>query len=164
MVLEKTKNKPVIWVPEADLGDFRARFSKARIKGVQDPVKITNSVWSTGQLKGSMENNIIREQSIVILHGNSQYILTGCAHSGIVQIVERAIQMNPEKEIIFTGGGFHLSSHTPEQVKSISDRLNELNVKRVAPSHCTGPNAIQYFRTEWKDRFVDYDLGDQFKI
>jgi 7,8-dihydropterin-6-yl-methyl-4-(beta-D-ribofuranosyl)aminobenzene 5'-phosphate synthase len=164
VVLEKTKNTPVVYVPAADAVVIQERFSQARVKGITDPLKITEAIWTTGQLKGSMADNIIYEQSIVIVQGNAQFILTGCAHSGIVQIVERASQMNPDKEIKFAGGGFHLSAHTPEQVKAISDRLIELKVKKIAPSHCTGTNAIQYFRAEWKDRFVDYNIGDQFTV
>jgi len=164
VVLEKTNFSPVVYVPEDDADDILKRFGKINLKAVSGPLKITDSIWSTGQLKAINSDPVFYEQSLIIIKNNIQYILTGCAHSGVVEIAERAREMHPDKEIALVAGGFHLSRHTPGQVKEISDRLNQLSIKKIAPSHCTGARAISYFRTEWKDRFMNFNLGDELTV
>ena len=164
VVLEKTNYEPVVYVNKNDACSIIKKFSNITLKTVTDPVKITGSIWSTGQMRAFANNFEFYEQSVIIIKNNIQYILTGCAHSGVVEITERAIQMHPDIEISLLAGGFHLSLHSPEQVKQISDKLKELKVRRIAPSHCTGAKAIEYFRTSWKEKFVDFNLGESFTV
>jgi 7,8-dihydropterin-6-yl-methyl-4-(beta-D-ribofuranosyl)aminobenzene 5'-phosphate synthase len=164
VILEKTSNKPVIYVPSADIEDFRNKYNLANIKPVKDGQHITGSIYTTGEMQGAINNGIIHEQSIIILKGKMAYIFTGCAHQGIVPIVEKTKLLHPDKEIALLAGGFHLLGHTPEQLHEISETLNNLGVKRIAPSHCSGDNAIKFFKTEWKERFVNFNIGDDFLI
>lgn len=56
-------------------------------------------------------------------------------------------------------GGFHLGGRSDAEIRAIIQRLKELGVKKVAPSHCTGDNAIRIFRDEWADDFIEGGLG-----
>jgi 7,8-dihydropterin-6-yl-methyl-4-(beta-D-ribofuranosyl)aminobenzene 5'-phosphate synthase len=164
IILEKTGYKPVIYVPAADVEDFRSKYNRATIKPVHNAQHITGSIWSTGEMKASLNNDAISEQSIIILQGKMAYIFTGCAHQGIIAIVEKTKSLHPDKDIALLAGGFHLLDHTIEQLRDISEKLNTLEVKKIAPSHCTGDKAIAFFRSEWKERFIDFNIGDDFKI
>jgi 7,8-dihydropterin-6-yl-methyl-4-(beta-D-ribofuranosyl)aminobenzene 5'-phosphate synthase len=115
-------------------------------------------------MQGTMEASAIFEQSILIVRDNLVYVFTGCAHPGIVTIVRKAKTLYPEKSIALAAGGFHLINKSAEQIQEVSDKLNEMQVQKVAPSHCTGDKAIEFFRTEWKDRFIDFNIGDDYKI
>ena len=50
------------------------------------------------------------------------------------------------------------------QVKEISSKLKRLQVKKVAPSHCTGEQAIKIFREEWQENFIDFNIGNTTRI
>ncbi|MBN1638277.1 MAG: MBL fold metallo-hydrolase [Ignavibacteriales bacterium] len=164
LILEKTNNKPIIYVPDFDLQKIKETASNGNFIGITEPQKINDFIWSTGQMDASYKNISFYEQSIIIEKNNSIYIFTGCSHPGIVEIVEKVISIFPNKIIQIVAGGFHLLQHSDEQVKNISDKLKELKIQKIAPSHCTGEKAIELFKNEWKEYFVDFNLGDNFII
>jgi 7,8-dihydropterin-6-yl-methyl-4-(beta-D-ribofuranosyl)aminobenzene 5'-phosphate synthase len=164
MVLEKTAYKPVVYVPFSDSDDIKQKIEKASIIPIQNPSRILDFLWTTGEMKGEAGDQVIYEQSLLIIKDNQVFLFTGCAHPGIVNIVEKAKEMQPDKEIALVAGGFHLMNMSIEQIEHISAKLTELNVKRLAPSHCTGDKAIEYFRNTWKDKFVDLNIGDSYII
>jgi 7,8-dihydropterin-6-yl-methyl-4-(beta-D-ribofuranosyl)aminobenzene 5'-phosphate synthase len=101
---------------------------------------------------------------LIISSDKNLFIVTGCSHPGIVNIVKRAMEIKPESSIEIVTGGFHLLRHSKAEVKNISDELKKLGVKKIAPSHCTGDEAINIFRKEWGADFVNLNLGDTFEI
>ena len=163
-ILEKTSFKPVLYVPATDAADFRDKNQRAVIKPVSDAQLITDSIWTTGEMKGSLGNIPIHEQSLIVVRDDLAYIFTGCAHPGIIAIVEKAKTQHPGKEIALVAGGFHLLDQTAEQIQAISARLKDLQVKRIAPSHCTGDKAVEFFRKEWSGRFTELNIGNDLNI
>lgn len=163
-ILEETNYTPLVYVPSLELQDFTTKLPKATCTGILDPLKITDGIWSTGQLSAVFSGLMINEQSLILMQGSEMVLLTGCSHPGIVEIATRAKEVHPDKKLILIAGGFHLNRHTEDQVKKISLKLKDLNVERIAPSHCTGELAIQVFRSEWDDRFVDFNLGDNLNV
>ena len=69
-----------------------------------------------------------------------------------------------DNDIYLLMGGFHLASKSDAQVRKIINRLKALGVKKVAPSHCTGDNAIRMFREAWADDFIEGGLGAVIEV
>jgi 7,8-dihydropterin-6-yl-methyl-4-(beta-D-ribofuranosyl)aminobenzene 5'-phosphate synthase len=84
--------------------------------------------------------------------------MTGCAHPGIVQIVERAQELFGGP-IHLVMGGFHLGNKSVAQIDAIVAAFRSLGVERVAPSHCTGDLAIEKFRQEYGEDFIQAGVG-----
>ena len=82
----------------------------------------------------------------------------------VAQFLKRVKKNHPDIEIYLVAGGFHLSQYSEEQIKFISDKLKSLQVKRLAPSHCTGESAINILKKEWKNKFIDFYNGNSIKI
>ena len=125
---------------------------------VDKPQKICAQVWTTGELGTSM-----KEQSLVIVTEKGLIIITGCAHPGIVNIVEFAKEYWQD-DIYLVLGGFHLMAYTEHQVKEIISRLKALGVEKVAPSHCTGGRPIELFKEAWQEDFIDLGCGAKVSI
>ncbi|MCJ7485923.1 MAG: MBL fold metallo-hydrolase, partial [Candidatus Aminicenantes bacterium] len=85
-------------------------------------------------------------------------VVTGCAHPGIVGIVEkvREITGRPIEAVL---GGFHLVQTGDAEIGRIIGRFKELGVARVGASHCTGDRAIALFREAYNDRFIELGAG-----
>ncbi|MBO7594090.1 MAG: MBL fold metallo-hydrolase [Salinivirgaceae bacterium] len=64
-------------------------------------------------------------------------VVSGCAHSGICNIVEQARKVTGEQVVYGVIGGFHLK-HADVRLQATIDFLKQLEVKIVMPSHCTG--------------------------
>lgn len=163
-ILDKTNFKPEVYVPDHVLTIFKQKNPEVKFTGVKDPMQINSYTWSTGQLAGSYNSTTLYEQSIIIIQNNLIYLFTGCAHPGIIEIVEKTKKVHPDKEIYLAGGGLHLLQYSKNKIKIISDKLKNLQVKRLAPSHCTGESAINILKKEWKNKFIDFYNGNSIKI
>jgi len=151
--LEKNSNVKV-YVPTAVSTEFKSDIisKEAELIEVDKSTKITEGVYSTGEL-GAW----IKEQSLVIDSEKGLIVITGCAHPGIVNIVKKAKELM-NKEIYLVMGGFH------QPPISAVKEFKELGVEKVAPSHCTGDEAINAFAEEYKDNFIKSGVGNIIKI
>ena len=160
LVLGKAGNMPDVYVVKDDLDAFRKDYSKAKLKSVDATQQIHPDIWVSGQLKAYD----MYEQSLIITQDDALVLLTGCSHSGIVDMVKSVKQDFPGKSVELVAGGYHLGGHSKDEVLQISNSLKELEVSRIAPSHCTGDIAIDIFRKEWGENFVSFNLGDEFLV
>jgi 7,8-dihydropterin-6-yl-methyl-4-(beta-D-ribofuranosyl)aminobenzene 5'-phosphate synthase len=124
-----------------------------RVKTVNKPVQLFPMVHSTGEM-----GEWIREQSLVLETPKGLVIITGCAHPGIVNIVQK-VKTIFKKDIYMVVGGFHLAGTSAERVQEVIQKLKGLGVEKVAPSHCTGGQAIRLFKESWGANFVEGGCG-----
>ncbi len=61
-------------------------------------------------------------------------VITGCAHPGIVRIVEIAQKILPENDLALVMGGFHLLNDGNEEILSIIKRFQS-RVSVMQPLH-----------------------------
>lgn len=124
------------------------RHAGARLVEVHGPQKICGHVYTTGELGRS-----IKEQSLVIQTAQGLIVVTGCAHPGVVNIVEKAKEMF-ESEIYLVLGGFHLSSMNRSQIDKIVSGIRKAGCKKVAPCHCSGDLARSRFEKAYGKDFI----------
>jgi len=125
----------------------------ARLIEVHDPMEICQNVKSTGEL-----GRIIKEEALIIETLRGLVIITGCAHPGIVKIIERS------KEITKTGvqmvlGGFHLCSTDLPELKQIIKEVKQTGCRKIAPCHCSGDLARKYFEKVYGKDFIGAGVG-----
>ncbi len=126
---------------------------------VAQPMKITDDIYSTGE----MGSEGLKEQALIIDAAQGLCVITGCAHPGIVEIVERTKKLHG-KNIYLVLGGFHMMRMNDDQITGIITRLQDLEVEYIGPSHCTGDKAMQAFRNAWEERFIDLGCGATFEL
>jgi len=125
----------------------------AQLIEVSKPQKISDFVFSTGPLGAFPE-----EESLVVLLKKGLIVITGCAHPGIVNIVKKAKEMFPQKEIYLVLGGFHFPP------KRVVEEFKNLGVKKVAPSHCSGEEIREAFKEEYQENFIENGVGKIIEI
>jgi len=114
---------------------------------------IAEGFWTTGEL-----GTAIPEQALVLKTEQGLVVITGCAHPGIVEILEQARAMFSDP-IHLVLGGFHLGSKSAAEVIAILSDFRRLGVVQVAPTHCTGELAIARFADEYGDDFIQVGVG-----
>jgi len=143
---------------------FPARFKGAVRKSGATVVEVSGSrrlckgVYTTGEM-----GDRIREQALIVKTPKGMAIITGCAHPGIVKIVQAAREQH-DGDIYLVTGGFHLSSTPRGGIEEIISRLREVGVRTVAPSHCTGALARDLFRDAWGRAFLDGGAGATIEL
>ncbi|MBN1453953.1 MAG: MBL fold metallo-hydrolase [Anaerolineales bacterium] len=114
---------------------------------------IADGILTTGEIKGN-----IPEQALLIWTEDGLVIITGCAHPGIVRIIEKAIELTNEP-VYLVLGGFHLGDKSEAEISAIIADFKRLGVQKVAPCHCTGERAITMFAGKYGQAFVRAGVG-----
>lgn len=78
------------------------------------------------------------ELSLALTSESGLVVVAGCAHRGIVNIVESARHAFPGVPIRAVVGGFHLASNADEELASVVSSLAALEPRSVHCAHCTG--------------------------
>lgn len=152
--LEKNP-KVAVYVPES----FPERFKKeaeaygAVVLDVKGALKIHERVYSTGEM-----GNGIKEQALIVRTDRGLIVITGCAHPGIVEIIESAKALLSD-DVLLAIGGYHLGGKSREALRDIISDFRRLGVRYVGPCHCTGDTAMQMFEEEYRDDFVRIGVG-----
>ena len=64
-------------------------------------------------------------------------IFSGCSHSGVKNIVERAKYITGENKIETIIGGLYLINRTEDDINELGEYLQDQNIKHIYPCHCT---------------------------
>ena len=130
------------------------RSRGATLAVVDQPRSITRQCLSSGEMSSVIKN----EHALVMLTDRGSIILTGCAHPGVVEIVARTIAIT-NREVLLLAGGFHLLMDNAASIRKKAVRLQELGVQFVAPSHCTGAEAIRILAEVYGEKFIRSGVG-----
>ena len=136
----------------------RVSSSGGRPVLIENKTELCPNIWSTGELGGSP-----REQALVVSSGGKLLLLTGCAHKGLVTIVEHVISHFKEAPYMVMGG-FHWHESSEAEVEFHVKQLRQMGVQKVAPCHCTGDKAMAWIQKMWDDGFVTVGAGKRIYL
>jgi 7,8-dihydropterin-6-yl-methyl-4-(beta-D-ribofuranosyl)aminobenzene 5'-phosphate synthase len=145
----------VVYLPKLFPKGFKDGVKEHRVKvvEVQGPLKICRGVYSTGEL-----GTWIKEQSLIIYTEKGLIVITGCAHPGIVKIVDKAKDLL-KGDVLLVMGGFHLGGESKGKIEKIISSFQKLGVSYAGPCHCSGDAARQLFKEEYSENFIDVGVG-----
>jgi 7,8-dihydropterin-6-yl-methyl-4-(beta-D-ribofuranosyl)aminobenzene 5'-phosphate synthase len=121
-------------------------------------VRLCEGAHTTGAL-----GSAIAEQGLVIETPRGPVILTGCAHPGIVAMVQQAATVVPGEPLLVMGG-FHLSQTSTARIEGIMADLEASGVRHVAPTHCSGDRARGLFEQTWDEGYVACGVGRVVRV
>ena len=141
-------------------------------------VEIEEGVFLSGEIPretpyegGDMEDRfLIREgnalpdiipddQSLVIHVEKGILIVLGCAHAGIINVINHAIRMTGVESIYGIVGGTHIGFSGDGQLARTIEVLRQYRVEHFVPSHCTGPEAAFRLRLAFEKSFAVSHVG-----
>ena len=99
----------------------------------------------------------IEEDTAVVVNIKNKglAVLSGCAHSGIINTVKCAQEVTGVEKVFVIMGGFHLTGADFEPlIEQTTEALIALNPQYVVPTHCTGRKAIMHIDNEMPDNFL----------
>lgn len=113
-----------------------------------------------------VQDPIADDQSVVVrLRGKGLVVITGCAHSGVVNTLVFARKTTGEQNVHAVLGGFHLTGPFFEKIhEDTVAAIKEMNPEVVMPMHCTGWKAMQRFSKEFPSSFVLNSVGSKLML
>lgn len=188
--LKYIKNKPLICHPnvfikrykknqrkniglEMTYEEIQQQFSLTLTK---EPYYITSKIIFLGEIpftfgfeersspyvKENGEVDYIEDDSaIAFIIKNELLIVSGCAHSGICNIIEYAKDLTGIKKITAVIGGFHLNQQNYQTKKTIN-YFKDNKINYLLPSHCTQLPALALFYNKFKIEHVKTGMTFNF--
>lgn len=113
-----------------------------------------NGTWEPDPL-------IMDDQCVIInLRGNGLVIITGCGHSGIINIIRHAQQLTGIRQVHAVIGGFHLTGSLFEPIIAPTvAALEQIKPRYVMPGHCTGWAATHQIARAMPQAFIPNSVG-----
>lgn len=105
------------------------------------------------------EDVLADDQALFIETPKGLVVLLGCGHSGVINTLEYIQQISGVKNIHAVMGGMHLLHATAERLAFTGENLQQLSIHYLAPNHCTGLNAVCYFKSRFPDAFHESKTG-----
>jgi 7,8-dihydropterin-6-yl-methyl-4-(beta-D-ribofuranosyl)aminobenzene 5'-phosphate synthase len=104
------------------------------------------------------------DQSMIIHTAKGLLIVLGCAHAGIVNVVNHVINQSGVETIYAIVGGTHIGFSGEVQLSESIKALKSYQIEHLIPSHCTGLDAITRIKQEFEDitQFSHVGLSIEF--
>jgi 7,8-dihydropterin-6-yl-methyl-4-(beta-D-ribofuranosyl)aminobenzene 5'-phosphate synthase len=148
----------------------------------EGPYQLAPGCWTTGEVprlsfeesgrpsslryregKNFLQDDIEEDQAIVIhVKDKGLVVVSGCAHSGIVNTVHYAREISGMDRIWAILGGFHLARSTEDEIAMTVAEIKKLNPELIAPSHCTGFEAMCQFAIQMPEAFTYGVVGTKY--
>jgi 7,8-dihydropterin-6-yl-methyl-4-(beta-D-ribofuranosyl)aminobenzene 5'-phosphate synthase len=155
--------------------------SGVKVKEVKTPTQIIRGGYCTGNIEritdyesvppsllverdGKLESDDFRgEQALFFnLRGKGLVVLSGCAHAGIVNTVKQAQKISGIEKVHAIVGGFHLINAKPEVIQNTVADIEAIRPDFIAPTHCTGFEAVVAFSSAMPEEFILNTAGTQY--
>jgi len=102
---------------------------------------------------------------IINLKNKGLIVISGCAHSGIINTAIHAQKLTGVKTVYAIIGGFHLSGRDAEsRINQTVMELKKLKPKLLAPCHCTGWRGAFAIAKEMSESFVWNSVGNLYRL
>jgi len=132
-----------------------------------EPLPAANSSLFMEEEGQRVKDVFSHELNLIVTEGDKTLLVVGCAHNGVVNIVQHFYNMKgymPHYVI----GGFHLSSRSGfseelSQIEKISEYLLATKAKYYT-GHCTGLEAYQHLKDLMGEHIDYFATGSVIKI
>jgi len=94
------------------------------------------------------------DYSLVMKTPQGLVLILGCAHAGLINILDHVIARTGEARVHAILGGTHLGFSPEAQLERTIEELNKYELKLIATSHCTGQRPIARLAAEFGQRFA----------
>ncbi|MEW6619118.1 MAG: MBL fold metallo-hydrolase [bacterium] len=138
-------------------------FAGAELIEASRFTQIAEDIYTTGEIAGTYNDKYMAEQALIVKSQRGLTILTGCAHPGIIKILEK-VKENLAEDIYLVMGGFHLIEADERVVDLIIDRFCQLEIASVAPTHCSGEETKALFKKEYQNDFIPVKTGMAIEV
>jgi len=146
------------------------------------PVKIAENIYTTGfepmvtdfesvdknfvyETKyGYKEDDVPDDMSLVIKTQKGLFVIFGCAHRGIINIIRHIENIFSDRVFGFIGGTHLGPASDFQRGKTISELKKKKNIEIIGPSHCTGLLMSAKLYCEFDDKVIFNNVGTTIEI
>ncbi len=107
---------------------------------------------------------LLDDQSLYFDTPQGTVVILGCAHAGVIHILEHVQSLTCNRPIHAVIGGMHLGATTPARMHWIIDHLRRIAPRILVPMHCTGSKATAALWTAFPDACRSGGAGAMYEF
>ena len=158
----------IIFVPPVGELKIDEKLSVFGQIGHEHPAPEGNRLLKKKTEEGYVEDDFIHEQCLVVREGDLAVLFSGCAHHGILNIMDRFRELYG-KDPTHVFGGFHMmrkNGYGKEDLELIAQTARELKCCSTLfySGHCTGEVPFETMKEILGDRLEYTHSGDTFLL
>lgn len=111
-----------------------------------------------------VDDYIIDDRALIIDLNGEHVLITGCAHSGLINTINYAIKNYGVKKFKAIIGGFHLEGASDEKINRTINELRNVNFECIIPMHCTGVKMTSALINNFGKKVKIISVGESLKI
>ena len=152
-----------------------------RLVQSRDPGEVAPSLFRTGEIPrphpeealaevfhldpaGQTIDPLFDDQSLYFDTPRGTVVLLGCAHAGVIHILEHVQRLTHNRPIHAVIGGMHLGAATPARLQWVIDHLRRIAPRILVPMHCTGSKATAALWTAFPDACRSGGAGAMYEF
>ncbi len=149
------------YIPESFPKRIINSIEKAGVKTIRvaEFSEIKPRLFTLGTFTG-----FFREQALAIDTSMGIVVVTGCAHHGIIPILQKTKEVLPGKPIYLALGGFHFYGLSDSEKLIVFEAFKMLKVQKVAPCHCCEENCRLRFKKVYGNDYIEMGVGKVIQI
>ncbi|MGD9580522.1 MAG: MBL fold metallo-hydrolase, partial [Vampirovibrionia bacterium] len=152
----------------------------AQFNLTKESYKFNDNLFTTGEVKRThkscapnmqkvidnkyIKDTVLDDLSLIITDSEQINIICGCSHSGILNIVEQAINLTGLNTINYIIGGLHFYNMDENELKDTLYELNNYDIRNIAISHCTGINTLSIISDNMASNISYFGISDTIVI
>jgi len=146
----------------------------AQITETTHPIEIIPGVMTSGEIKRitpfekitwknvrtiidgkQVRDHVLEDQALFInIEKHGVLVLSGCAHAGIINTLQSALNATETKKLYGFIGGTHLIKPKENRLRETIRKLKEFDLQLISPAHCTGHKSIAAIGQAFPEAFV----------
>ena len=144
-----------VFLPRVFPSDFKegVRRSGAQVVETEGPHEVCEGAWTTGVLSEG-----IPEQGLRVTTPSGPVVITGCAHPGVVRMVNAA-KRHAGSPVYTVLGGFHMGGASAREIEAVIQGLRKAGIEQVAPCHCSGDRTRELMRKGFGKGYLPSGVG-----
>lgn len=157
-------------------------FAESRLVFSKQPVQIKENILISGEIlrlngfqdttpnfvfktENSFERDYVIDEQFIAVEGSMGiYVFVGCSHPGIINCIEYAERLFPNKKITAVIGGMHLDKTSSTKLSEIIMTFKDKEIDKIIPLHCTGAMATCEIKRQMGDRCILCSCGDEIVL
>jgi 7,8-dihydropterin-6-yl-methyl-4-(beta-D-ribofuranosyl)aminobenzene 5'-phosphate synthase len=171
-------------VREIGIPDSRKALEKAGARFVLStgPVEVAPGVTATGcvprvtpfEVVGERfqarsngdwaQDDIWDDQALIVQTSKGPVVVLGCAHAGLINTLLYASELVGGKRFAAVVGGTHLVDADKRRIQLTLEALEQFEIARFAPCHCTGFDGQVALLGGFRDRFALNETGVRIRF
>jgi len=126
--------------------------------------EITRNIFITGEIPGAYHGKYMPEQAIVLKTKNGLSVITGCAHPGVLKMVEKVKSKFSSRPLYLVLGGFHLMESDKRAIEIVAENFKKMGIIKAGPTHCSGEAAEDIFKKYYAENFISIQAGQVIEV